>query len=49
MPGEIDITKQRQALHYIKVLELEKKYLFIRINSFDKVRIAIGFYKNDTR
>lgn len=48
VPGKINPEISNQQLHPIRVEEVEKKYLFIRLSTFDTNRAAIGLYWNMT-
>lgn len=48
VPGSIDPTVANQKNHLLFIKEIERKYLFIRISTFETNMVAIGFYLNET-
>lgn len=48
VPGRIDPLVSNQKQHPIKIGNLEKKYLFIRLSTFDTNLAALGLYSKQT-
>lgn len=44
VPGRIDPLVSNQKQHPINIANLEKKYLFIRLSTFDTNLASIGLY-----
>ena len=47
--GEMDPANSQSNLHNIRIRDLEKKYLFIRVSAEDATQANIGLYSNTTR
>jgi hypothetical protein len=48
VPGKIDPQISDKNLHKIFISQLENKFLFIRLSTFDTNNAAIGLYTNMT-
>jgi hypothetical protein len=48
VPGTINPEVTNQKIHPIYIEQVEKKYLFIRLSTFDTNMAAIGLYTNMT-
>ena len=44
--GSIDVDFSKQSMHYLRVDNLDKKYLFVRISLPNPEIVSIGIYSN---
>lgn len=48
VPGRIDPEVSNQKVHPIYIEKIEKKFMFIRLSTFETNAAAIGLYENMT-
>jgi hypothetical protein len=49
MSGSIDIAQSNQNAHFLRLDKLERKYLFVTVDTLTPTRMSIGVYSNETR